>query len=54
MVSTAFNGLVDETNKDPRRGFGHEKVLTSIKIDGYTTKMLEEKGYTLETGAPKG
>ena len=21
--------LVDETNKDPRRGFGHEKVLTS-------------------------
>lgn len=41
--------LIDETNKDPRRGFGHEKVLTSIKIDNYTMKMLEEKGYTLDT-----
>ncbi len=41
--------LIDETNKDPRRGFGHEKVLTSIKIDDYTMKMLEEKNYTLDT-----
>lgn len=41
--------LVDETNKDPRRGFGHEKVLTSIKIDQFTQLMLDKKGYTLET-----
>ena len=41
--------LIDETNKDPRRGYGHEKVLTQIKIDAFTEKMLEEKGYTLET-----
>lgn len=41
--------LVDETNKDPRRGFGHEKVLTQITIDQFTFKMLDEKGYTLET-----
>ncbi|MEO6404041.1 MAG: cyanophycin synthetase [Ferruginibacter sp.] len=46
--------LVDETNKDPRRGYGHEKVLTSIKIDGFTMKMLEEKGYTLESIPSKG
>ena len=46
--------LIDETNKDPRRGFGHEKVLTQIKVDSFTEKMLEEKGYTLETIAPKG
>ncbi len=32
-----------------RRGYGHEKVLTQIKIDGFTQKMLDEKGYTLET-----
>jgi cyanophycin synthetase len=25
--------LVDEVNKDPRRGFGHENVLTQITID---------------------
>jgi cyanophycin synthetase len=46
--------LIDETNKDPRRGYGHEKVLTQITVDGSTTKMLEEKGYTLETIPPKG
>ena len=41
--------LVDETNKDARRGYGHEKVLTQINIDQFTQKMLDEKGYTLET-----
>jgi cyanophycin synthetase len=46
--------LVDETNKDSRRGFGHEKVLTQIKIDGFTQKMLDDKGYTLQTVPLKG
>ncbi|MEP6584365.1 MAG: cyanophycin synthetase, partial [Ginsengibacter sp.] len=46
--------LIEETNKDPRRGYGHEKVLTQIKIDGFTQKMLDEKGYTLETIPEKG
>ena len=41
--------LIDKTNKDPRRGYGHEKVLTQITIDQFTQKMLDEKGYTLET-----
>lgn len=38
--------LIDETNKDPRRGYGHEKVLTQITIDQFTQKMLDEKLYT--------
>ena len=46
--------LIDETNKDPRRGYGHEKVLTQITIDHFTIRMLEDKGYTLETVPPKG
>jgi cyanophycin synthetase len=46
--------LVDETNKDPRRGYGHEKVLTQIKIDGFTQKMLDDKGYSLQTIPEKG
>ncbi len=46
--------LLDEVNKDPRRGFGHEKVLTQIKADSYTDKMLEEKGYTMQTVPAKG
>jgi cyanophycin synthetase len=46
--------LIEETNKDPRRGYGHEKVLTQITIDQFTQKMLDEKNYTLETIPPKG
>ncbi|MEP7252046.1 MAG: cyanophycin synthetase [Ginsengibacter sp.] len=46
--------LIDETNKDTRRGYGHEKVLTQITIDGFTQKKLEEKGYSLETIPQKG
>ncbi|MGI8950872.1 MAG: cyanophycin synthetase [Chitinophagaceae bacterium] len=46
--------LIDETNKDSRRGYGHEKVLTQITIDQFTQKMLDEKNYTLETVPKKG
>ena len=46
--------LIDETNKDPRRGYGHEKVLTQITIDPFTQKMLDEKNYTLDTVPAKG
>ncbi len=41
--------LIDETNRDPRRGFGHEKVLTQITMDQFTQKMLDDAGITLET-----
>jgi cyanophycin synthetase len=41
--------LIDQTNQDPRRGYGHEKVLTQITIDDFTWKMLNDKDYTLET-----
>ena len=41
--------LIDETNKNPRRGYGHEKVLTQITVDDFTQKMLDDKEYTLQT-----
>ncbi len=41
--------LVDETNKDPRRGYGHENVLTQIDIDSQSARLIAAKGYTLET-----
>lgn len=41
--------LIDKVNSDPRRGYGHEKVLTSIKVDDFTMNILEKKGYTLDT-----
>ncbi|MDH5718230.1 MAG: cyanophycin synthetase [Spirochaetia bacterium] len=32
--------LVDQVNRDPRRGYGHEKVLTQIIIDDMTQAVL--------------
>ncbi len=46
--------LVDKTNADPRRGYGHEKVLTSIKVDEQSLAMAAEKGFSLESIVPKG
>jgi cyanophycin synthetase len=41
--------LIDETNLDPKRGYGHENVLTQIDVDRDTTDLLEKLNYTLET-----
>lgn len=41
--------LIDIVNSNPLRGYGHEKVLTAIKVDEMTLGMLEEKGYSLQT-----
>jgi cyanophycin synthetase len=41
--------LINETNKDPRRGFGHEKVLTQITVDDFMHKMLSDLGYTIDS-----
>jgi cyanophycin synthetase len=41
--------LVEKVNRDPRRGFGHEKVLTRIAITHQTKVLLERAGYTLDT-----
>ena len=41
--------LVDEVNQDPRRGIGHEKVLTRLTFDHQAETLLSNKGYTRET-----
>lgn len=46
--------LVDEVNKDPRRGYGHENVLTSIKIDDHTLRLLEKMGMNENSIPEKG
>lgn len=46
--------LIDEENRDPRRGYGHENVLTQIDVDGQTERLIAAKNYTLETVLPKG
>lgn len=41
--------LIDEVNKDPRRGFGHENVLTQITVNELTLGIIKSNGYTLDT-----
>ncbi len=38
--------LVDEVNRDPRRGIGHEKVLTRLSSTTRPRRLLAKKGYT--------
>ena len=47
--SSTIGTLVEAVNKDPRRGIGHEKVLTRIEIDHQANRLLGAAGYTLET-----
>src|SRR6476620_800263 len=46
--------LVDLTNSDPRRGVGHEKVLTKIKVDAAALELLREQGYEMDAVPPEG
>jgi cyanophycin synthetase len=46
--------LVEKTNQDPRRGIGHEKVLTRIKIDEAAIELVKKQGYALDAIPPKG
>ncbi len=46
--------LIDIENMDPRRGYGHENVLTLITVDRDTLDLLDKKGYTLDTITAKG
>ncbi|MFK8054295.1 MAG: cyanophycin synthetase [Woeseiaceae bacterium] len=41
--------LIDVVNEDPRRGIGHEKVLTKIEIDQQAERLMSNAGYTPET-----
>jgi len=41
--------LIEEVNKDPRRGYGHENVLTEIKVDGMTERLMKGLKLTLKS-----
>jgi cyanophycin synthetase len=47
--SSTIEELVEVINQDPRRGIGHEKVLTRLEFDHQAERLLELKGYTRET-----
>ncbi|MGH7630872.1 MAG: cyanophycin synthetase [Gemmatimonadales bacterium] len=41
--------LVEAVNQDPRRGIGHEKVLTRIEFDLQADRLLGERGCTRQS-----
>lgn len=41
--------LVDIVNEDPRRGIGHEKVLTRLVLDAQADMMMERAGVTADS-----
>lgn len=41
--------LIEETNKDPQRGEGHENIMTKIEVDEMTLTILSKKGYSLQS-----
>ena len=46
--------LIDAVNLDPRRGVGHEKVLTRLELDAQAQKMLERAGLTASSVPAQG
>ncbi len=52
--SSTIEELVEEVNSDPRRGIGHEKVLTRLKFDRQAMRLLEQKGFGRDSVSPPG
>lgn len=46
--------LVERVNADPRRGIGHEKVLTRIEFGHQSERLLAARGYDPSTVPPEG
>jgi cyanophycin synthetase len=46
--------LVDIVNQDPRRGIGHEKVLTRLEFDHQAERLLKLKGYDRKSVPAEG
>ncbi len=46
--------LAEIVNTDPRRGVGHEKVLTRLEVDLQAERLLEQAGLTVDTVLPEG
>ena len=45
--TSTIGQLIEQENSDPRRGVGHEKALTRIKVDKHTQSILISRELTL-------
>jgi cyanophycin synthetase len=46
--------LIEQVNRDPRRGVGHAKALTKIKPDRHTLSLLKSQNLSLQSVLPSG
>ncbi|MGC1516935.1 MAG: cyanophycin synthetase, partial [Maribacter sp.] len=51
---STIDELIAEVNKDPRRGYGHEKELTMITVNDLTKTIIKDEGYVLDSVLEKG
>ena len=49
----SIEALIDDVNDDPRRGVGHEKVLTRLELDDQAQRLMTNAGHDAETVLPK-
>ncbi len=52
--ASSVEELVAKVNEDPRRGIGHEKVLTRLEIDHQAERLMHLKGYDRNTILAEG
>jgi len=52
--SNTIQELIAIINEDPRRGYGHENVLTEIAVDRDTLDLLEKLSYTVDSVPKSG
>ncbi|MGM0701683.1 MAG: cyanophycin synthetase [Pseudomonadota bacterium] len=48
-----LQALVDRENQDPRRGIGHENLLTQIQLDEQSQRLIGQQNLTLSSVIPK-
>jgi len=52
--TSSLRALIDRENQDPRRGVGHENLLTQIVVDQQTERLIAQAGLTLDSILPDG
>lgn len=52
--TSTIQQLIDKVNSDPRRGYGHENVLTKITTNELTLTIIKDAGYTLDSVLKEG
>lgn len=51
---SSIKELIEEENKNPLRGEGHEKAMTLISLDGFTVSYLRKSGFELDSVPAQG